>query len=249
MAFKNFKQTDSRWANDPYSAMTVKAAGCGPTSIADAVYDLDSTITPKKIAAWMEKNGCACPGSGTYYSGMVKALKHYGYSDAKQLNGVNIYGKTGTSYVKEFLDKIKTGKYVGIACMGKSIWTTSGHYVFVYSYDGKTIKIYDPYNTRTACESTTKTAWEKYVKYLFLFSKKVKTPTTPTFKPYKVITTVDGVKVRKTPSTGSSTVVIQTFKKKGKKVTIVAEKTVNGVKYGQLKKCKGWIKLKNTKKV
>lgn len=235
MAFKNFKQTDGKWADDKYSGMTVKSAGCGPTSIADAVYKIDPTITPAKTAKWMEANGCACPGSGTYYSGMVKGLRHYGYGDAVQLNYTNIYGKTGTSYVKKFLANIKTGKYVGIACMGKSKWTNSGHYVFVYGYDGKTIKIYDPYNTKADCESTTKEAWEPYVKYLFLFSNKIET--------YKVKTTVKGVRVRTAPSLKAKTV--KTLPK-GTTRTII--KNPARKKWGRIKGTMHWIRLTHTKK-
>lgn len=66
--------------------------------------------------------------------------------------------------------------------------------------------------------------------------------------PYKVKTTVSGVMVRKSPNTSSKTQIVDRLKK-GKEVTIVAERTVNGKKYGQLKKSKNWIRLKNTKKI
>ena len=93
MGYKNYKQKDAKWKGNYYSGGTISAQGCGPTSIADAVYDLDPTISPAKTAKWMEDNGCSCHGSGTYYSGMVKALKHYGYSDSVQLNYTSLYGK------------------------------------------------------------------------------------------------------------------------------------------------------------
>lgn len=67
-----------------------------------------------------------------------------------------------------------------------------------------------------------------------------------TFCPYKVKTTVEGVKVRKKPKKKAT--ILQELKL-GHVCTIVAEKVVDGVKYGQLQKSKCWIKLKNTKKI
>lgn len=240
MSYKNFKQTDSRWTNDFYSGYTIRSQGCGPTSIADAVYDLDSKITPAKTAKWMEDNGCSCHGCGTYYSGMVKALKHYGY-EASQLNYTSLYGTTRNSIVKDFLRKIKSGKYVGIACMGRSIWTTSGHYVFIYKVTDQYIYIYDPYNTRAACEKTTRANWEKYVKYLFLIKKPVK----------KVKTTKSRVVVRKAPKVLTRTKKIATLPKN----TVVALsqiKKVSKITYGLIMggKYDGyWIRIKGTKEI
>lgn len=240
MGYKNFKQTDSKWGKNYYSGEIIKSAGCGPTSVADVVYHLDNKITPAKTAKWMQDNGCACNGSGTYYSGIIKALKYYGYSGAEQLNWTSLYGKTNSAIVKDFLSKIKSGEYVGIACMGKSIWTQSGHFVFVRAYDGKHISIYDPYNTKTACESTTKEAWEKYVKYLFLIPKKL----------YTVKTTKSNVKIRKEHKVGKGTKIIA---KLPKGTELGVYKTYKGSKYtyGQVryKNESRWIVLKNTKKI
>ncbi len=240
MAYKNFKQTDSKWAANSYSGETIRAAGCGPTSVADVVYNIDNTITPAKTAKWMQANGCACNGSGTYYSGMIKALKHYGYSGAEQLNWTNLYGKTGSAIVKDFLAKIKTGDYVGIACMGKSIWTQSGHFVFVKAYDGKKITIYDPYNTKASCESTTKSAWEPYVKYLFLIPKKLHT----------IKTTKKGVKFRKEHKIAAKTTILAKIPK-GTELPVYniykgSKYTYKKVEYkGQL----GWVMIQNTKEI
>ena len=240
MSYKNFKQTDTKWANDYYSGYTIKSQGCGPTSIADAVYHIDSSITPAKTAKWMEDNGCSCHGCGTYYSGMVKALKHYGYEGASQINYTNIYGAKNNKQVTDFLDKIKSGNYVGIACMGKSIWTDSGHYVFIKSYDGKSIKIYDPYNKNDACESTTRAKWEPYIKYLFLIPKKL----------HSIKTTKGGVRIRKEPKVATKTTILGKIPKGTELPVYNVHKgikyTYKQVKYqGQT----GWIMTTNTKKI
>ena len=241
MGYKNFKQKDVKWCKNYYSGGTISAQGCGPTSIADAVYDLVPSITPAKTAKWMEDNGCSCHGSGTYYSGMVKALKHYGYSNSVQLNYTSLYGKKNAAVVTDFLKKIKSDKYVGIACMGKSIWTTSGHYVFVRKVTKDHIYIYDPWSSRSECEKTTRDKWERYVKYLFLIKKPVK----------KVKTTVKKVVVRKEPKILPKTKKIAKLPKN----TVVAlgqTKKVNKTEYGKIMGGKydgKWIRLKRTKEI
>ena len=202
MGYKNFKQKDTKWNKNYYSGGTISAQGCGPTSIADAVYDLVPSITPAKTAKWMEDNGCSCHGSGTYYSGMVKALKHYGYANSVQLNYTSLYGKKNAAVVTDFLKKIKSGKYIGIACMGKSIWTTSGHYVFIREVTKDHIYIYDPYNDSKECEKTTRAKWEQYVKYLFLIKK-----------PIKYIKTTKKCHKRKAPKALARTKSLGKFKK------------------------------------
>lgn len=66
------------------------------------------------------------------------------------------------------------------------------------------------------------------------------------FAPYVVSITKKTLPVRKT---ASSTAVVVTNVKQGQAFTIVAVKTVNGVKWGQLKSGAGWINLTYTKRV
>lgn len=237
MGYKNFKQTDEKWAKNSYSGHTIRSQGCGPTSIADAVYDLDPTITPAKTAKWMENNGCSCHGSGTYYSGIVKALKHYGYSDAIQCNYSSLYGKKNSAVVTDFLKKIKSGKYVGIACMGPSIWTTSGHYIFVRKVTKDAIYIYDPYSSRSICEKTTRADWEKAVKYLFLFKRPVK----------HVKTTRAGVVLRKEPKPLKNTKKLGMIPK-GTELAIAKVSNNYGLIMGGKYSGK-WIRLKRVKEI
>ena len=233
MGYKNFKQTDSKWKGNGYSGGTISGQGCGPTSIADAVYDLNSKITPADTAKWMEEHGCSCHGSGTYYSGMVKALKHYGYANSTQLNYTSLYGKKNNSVVTDFLKKIKSGKYIGIACMGKSIWTTSGHYVFIREVTKDNIYIYDPYNDSKECEKTTRAKWEQYVKYLFLIKK-----------PTMYVKTLKKVHKRKSAAALSKRKSLGKFAKG----TRLAIDKVNG-KYYHVMYHDVWVYNRNVKKV
>lgn len=138
---KNYKQTDIRWCNVPYAGSTIGRAGCGPTACADIIGK-----TPKTIAAWMAKNGCASNGQGTYWGGITKALKHYGY-EAAMLNSANYYGKKDTAAEAKFKKKIQSGKYYGILLMGKSIFTSGGHYITIKSWNkSKGYYVLDPYS-------------------------------------------------------------------------------------------------------
>lgn len=100
---------------------------------------------------------------------------------------------------------------------------------------GKKIIIYAPCNTKEACESTTKSAWEQYVKYLFLFSNKIES--------YKVKTTVRGVRFRTVLSIKAKTV--KTLPK-GAARTIIKKSTRK--KWGRIKGTMCWIRLTHTKR-
>lgn len=52
-------------------------SGCGPTSIADIVYNIDTGITPAKVAKWMAAQGYFMQ-SGSTRLGVSKTLDKYG---------------------------------------------------------------------------------------------------------------------------------------------------------------------------
>ena len=58
---------------------------------------------------------------------------------------------------------MKEGYYL-IACMGKGLWTSSGHYIVVWWEDGK-VRINDPNSTKTARLNGDLTAFKGQVKY------------------------------------------------------------------------------------
>lgn len=178
---KNYKQTDVRWCNNPYAGSTIGRAGCGPTAVADIVGK-----TPKTVAAWMAKNGCASNGQGTYWAGITKALKHYGY-EAEMLNSTNAYGKTDTAAEAKFIKKMQSGKYYGILLMGKSIFTSGGHYITIKACGKKGFYVLDPYSGRLC-------GWHKWsdfdgkVKIFYLIKKPEKKAAEPEDKPTATVT-------------------------------------------------------------
>lgn len=136
MSSANFKQYDSRWGNKNYNgSSTMSQAGCGPTSVADLVYNIDKTITPWKVAKWMKANGYAIYGNGTAWSGIPAALRHYGMLSVHGISGMtDIFDAISKGYKAVFL--MRAGSRGGVT------WTTSGHYIAVTAYKHKAGKHY-----------------------------------------------------------------------------------------------------------
>lgn len=192
----NFKQYDSRWARKPYCHATMASDGCGPTSVADIVYNLDKKITPWKVAQWMTKNGYSTYTNGTLHSGITAALKHYGFN----VLGVDKTGKGDISMTK-FLSEMAKGDRWGIILFtagtkGGVTWTMGGHYMAAVDYkvvNGKHyLYMYDSgtrgHNGWYCFETTMKGMCER----AYIASKpkpaKKPTPVTPKPEPPKPVT-------------------------------------------------------------
>lgn len=143
----DFKQTDPRWANHPYAGENMAAAGCGPTSVADLL-----DISPVEVANWMQANGYASNGSGSYWSAIPAALQHWGHK-SEQLSYNSLAGYTSHSSFNTWKNSIQSGN-MGILLMhpGTTLsgltnyWTRGGHFIACVGYrasDGAYL-IYDP---------------------------------------------------------------------------------------------------------
>ncbi|MDO4490741.1 MAG: phage tail tip lysozyme [Lachnospiraceae bacterium] len=140
---KNFIQSDPRWANKSYAGENMAAAGCGPTACADVLSYKHPNITPIDTADFLQKNGYASVGSGTYWEGIVAVIRHFGM-DCEQLNADSVYGQADTAAEKEFIRRMQTGNYFGILLMGRGFFAKSGHYIVVVVIDGELyIIVYD----------------------------------------------------------------------------------------------------------
>lgn len=160
-----YRQTDPRWSNKKYAGSTIGRAGCGATAVAMVVEK-----SPKTVAAYLEGAGCTVPGQGTTWAGIKKALEHYGYQ-CEMLNSSNYYGRKGTAAEKEFKEKIKSGTYWGILLMGKSLFTSGGHYIVIQSHDSKKgHKVLDPYS-RGLCGYHKWKDFDGKVKIFYLIKK------------------------------------------------------------------------------
>lgn len=163
----SYMQTDPRWKSVDYSAAgektTIGASGCGPTCAAMLIETLTGkTFTPKDACAWALKKGYKAPNQGTYYSYFVPQFKAYGIA-CKQLNNVSVYGYSSAAVHEKALTMLKEGYYL-IACMGKGLWTSSGHYIVVWWEDGK-VRINDPASTKPERLNGDLATFKKQVKY------------------------------------------------------------------------------------
>lgn len=147
-----YMQTDPRWKSLPYrvpgESATIGGSGCGPTCAAMLIETLTGkTFTPIDACAWSKEHGYKALNQGTYYSYFVPQFAEHGIA-CKRLNTSNVYGKPDASVHDEALRLLREGWYI-IACMGKGLWTKSGHYVVVWNAADRYVSINDPASRRT----------------------------------------------------------------------------------------------------
>ena len=170
----SYLQTDPKWANISYSAKgestTIGRAGCGPTAMSMVLATwADKNVTPKTECAWALAHGYKAPHQGTYYSYFVPAAKRYGLA-CRQLNSTSIYGNRASDAHQTARAEVEKGNFV-IACMGKGLWTSSGHYVLVWGFDGATIYINDPASTKAARTRGDYIQFKRQVKYYWVIER------------------------------------------------------------------------------
>ena len=170
----SYLQTDPKWAAKDYSAKgektTIGASGCGPTAMAMVLATwADKAVTPETECAWALKHGYKAPRQGTYYGYFVPAAARYGLK-ARQLSWTNIYGNSKSSLHEEARKAVEAGHLV-IACMGKGLWTSSGHYVLVWKVQGNTIYINDPASTRAVRTQGDYNLFKQQVKYYWVIER------------------------------------------------------------------------------
>jgi hypothetical protein len=129
----------------------------------------DKSVTPETECAWALRHGYKAPRQGTYYGYFVPAAARYGLK-ARQLSWTNIYGNSKSSLHEEARKAVEAGHLV-IACMGKGLWTSSGHYVLVWKIQGNTIYINDPASTRYVRTQGDYNLFKQQVKYYWVIER------------------------------------------------------------------------------
>lgn len=172
----SYLQTDPKWAGLDYSAhgekTTIGASGCGPTAMAMVLATwADPNVNPKTECAWALAHGYKAPRQGTYYGYFVPAAARYGLK-ARQLSWTNIYGNSKSPLHEEARKAVEAGHLV-IACMGKGLWTSSGHYVLVWKIQGGIVYINDPASTRSVRTQGDYNLFKTQVKYYWVIEKPV----------------------------------------------------------------------------
>lgn len=167
----SYLQTDKRWNKVNYSARgeknTIGAAGCGPTSAAMVIATLvDSNVNPVTCANWSMNRGYKIKAQGTSYEYLVPQLAAYGIV-AERVNTSNIYKNTKSPAHNQALEALKNGDWL-IACMGKGLWTSSGHYIVVEGYENGFVNIKDPASTKASRLRNTWVLFSSQVKYYWI---------------------------------------------------------------------------------
>lgn len=160
-------QTDTRWKNEPYRTSvensTVGQAGCGPSCAAMLIETLTGKIyTPLDACRWSMAHGYKATGQGTYYAYFVSQFKEFGI-ECRMLNNESAYGKSNSTVHKEAFDLLQKGYYL-IACMGKGLWTSSGHFIVVWWKDDN-VHINDPASEREERINGDLATFKSQVKY------------------------------------------------------------------------------------
>lgn len=244
-----YYQTDARWKDIPYATKgegsTIGGSGCGPTSMAMVLATwCDPKVTPQTECAWAQKNGYKAYKQGTYYSYFVPAAKRYNLT-CYQINSTNIYGNANSTAHTTAKNAVDNGDLV-IACMGKGLWTKSGHYVLVYGIEGNMVYINDPASTKIARTHGNYLVFKQQVKYYWVIKRPASKPLdneiTYTDVDYAVkVTDREGLNCRTGPGTDYMVTKVYPYENEVR----ISQTSSNG----WAKTDKGWINLTNTERV
>lgn len=132
-----YSQIDPRWKNKLYTStgntsQTMGSSACGPTCAAMTVSSIKGTILPTTMADLYVKYGFRSANNGTYWSAFrwTADVFDIGYKE--------------TIYLDEACKLLQDNYYLIVGC-GNGLFTTGGHFIMLYDYDGTYIKVYDPY--------------------------------------------------------------------------------------------------------
>lgn len=135
--------------------VSMAAAGCGPTAVADIAYNFHRNITPADVAKWLYDRG-DFGVNGTTRTGITDALGHYGLQSLYATPEHT--GNAEWDFFISLFEKMRDYACWGIVlAVGKKnggrddFWTSGGHYLAITDYDPKTKRIYvrDPAGRHT----------------------------------------------------------------------------------------------------
>ncbi len=156
----DYKQYDDRWASLPYTScgnpsQTYKSSACGPTSAADVVWSLrNNSVTPVTLGTLAVNNGHRTKDNGTAWSFFPFIGGIYGMSCQATTD----------------MNTLKSGLANGglaVCSMGAGYWTSGGHYICVWKYDGSTVYANDP--ASSSRKSQNGTQFKKEMKNMWIF--------------------------------------------------------------------------------
>lgn len=151
-----YSQADSRWANVMYSSIgntsqTMKNSACGPTSAAIIVSSSKGAILPTTMAQLFIDNGYRTVDNGTSWNAFPFIADYFKFSEYNTTSSFN----KAMEYLGQ-KDIKGNSKYYIICSCGSGLFTKNGHYIVLFSLDGETIQVYDPYLYEGKFETTSR---------------------------------------------------------------------------------------------
>lgn len=138
-----YSQTDGRWGGlgYPKKPCYIRDCGCGEVAIANVIIEMEryEKYTPATIQPWC-KRYAASNCNGTFFSGIIPMMRHYGLTEVKECQTM-----------AELWKELAKGDRVALYLMGsrpggsKGVhWTSGGHFVASvdYKYENKKHYVY-----------------------------------------------------------------------------------------------------------
>ncbi len=137
-------QWDPRWGYAVYAGNLMGISGCGPTALSMAAIYLtgDTSLTPKFVAEYAEKNGYSSPGDGTAWTLFSQGAQGLGLRSRE------------IPLVKAYIDSALENGAVVALILGPGDFTNSGHYILLTGVTPEGYRIRDPNNP-----ANNKTVW------------------------------------------------------------------------------------------
>ncbi len=138
-----FLQWDSRWGYAGYGDDNIGLSGCAPACLSMVLFSLtrDDRITPAEIAEFSMDGGYYMYGTGTSWSLLDDVAGHYGVS-SREIS-------LDQAMMENFLDE---GGLI-ICSMRAGDFTSGGHFIVLYGYDGDGFRVNDPFSRIRSAQS------------------------------------------------------------------------------------------------
>lgn len=133
--YPHFTQWDPRWGYVSYGEDNIGISGCGPTCLSMVILTLtrNAEATPANIAKFSMDNGYYVEGTGTAWSLMTEISGAYDVASFQ----IPIEEQT-------MRDELEKGRML-ICSVGPGDFTSAGHFIVIYGYDGNGFLVNDPY--------------------------------------------------------------------------------------------------------
>ena len=152
-------QWDKRWGYYRYGDSMIAVSGCGTVCLSMVILGMThEEVTPAEVARFSEREGYYVEGSGTSWKLMTEGAEHFG------LVGTEI--SLSERVMKTCLDD---GGMI-ICAMRPGDFTTEGHFIVVYGYDGDAFHVNDPNSRERSSRSWSFDRLSPQIKNLWAYS-------------------------------------------------------------------------------